>query len=90
MAAPSTGEGLTCSLRAILPLVNLFERRGLPTDAVLAKAGIDAAQLGDPDLRFPAADFLAAWTLAEQVSGDKALGLHAAEALDPTHTAMLA
>lgn len=90
MSAAHAGEGLRCSVRAIQPLVGFFQRRGLPLEALLAAAGIEAAQLTDVDRRFPAEGFLAAWALAQTLTGDDALGLHVAEALEPEHTTLIA
>ncbi|MGH0035307.1 MAG: AraC family transcriptional regulator [Myxococcota bacterium] len=90
MAAPQGTDGLTCSVRAISPLVRLFERRGRSTAPLLEAAGLESARVSDPDLRLPASGFLSAWAWAEEHSGDPHLGLHAAEAVDLDHTALLA
>jgi len=72
-----SGTVLTVSSRAML---TACERLGLDTDALLRAAGIRREAIEDPDARLEAAAASALWTRAYELSGDRVLSLHAAEA----------
>lgn len=61
-------------------LVDACRRLGIDTDALLARAGIEAAALDDADGRLPASRADALWREAFAAANDPFLALHAAEA----------
>lgn len=69
---------LSVASRAVLDAV---ARLGLDPDALLAAAGLERAQVYDPDARLPVAAADAVWRHALAAAGDPCLALHAAEAL---------
>lgn len=58
--------------------------RSLDAAAVLAEAGIDAAQLRDPNARLPATRISRLWQLAEERSGDPGFGIAVGMRWNPT------
>jgi AraC-like DNA-binding protein len=72
----------TCSIGSLLPIVDAL--RGLRVDVarVLASAGLDEAQLADPERRIRVVQSLAIWDAAYREAGDPALGLRVVERLD--------
>lgn len=52
---------------------------GVSRDELLARAGISAELVDDPDARIPVTDLLRLWTLAAELSNDPFFGLHAGE-----------
>lgn len=60
-------------------LVRACGRLGLAPEALLARAGLSAAALDDPEARIPAAAADALWQAAFHAADDPALALHAAE-----------
>lgn len=73
-----SGTVLATSCRA---LATVCDARGLPTDALLAAAGIARSTLADPDGRLPPAVLIAFWEAAYGRLSDPALALHVAESL---------
>ena len=69
---------LSVSSRA---LVEACARLGLDTDALLASAGLERAQVDNPDGRLPTAKVMTLWREAYERAGDPNLALHAVEAL---------
>lgn len=69
---------LSVATRAVLDACAAL---GLPTDEILAKAGISTALIGDADARIPAERADAVWVHAFALANDPNLALHAAEAL---------
>ncbi|HEY6106565.1 MAG TPA: AraC family transcriptional regulator ligand-binding domain-containing protein [Anaeromyxobacteraceae bacterium] len=61
-------------------LLESCRRLGLDAEALLRRAGVDAARLADPDARLPAEQADALWREAFAAAGDPCLALHAAEA----------
>ncbi len=61
-------------------LVESCRGLGLDTEALLRRAGVDAASIADPDARLPAGQSDALWREALAAAGDPFLALHAAEA----------
>jgi len=67
-----------------LALVHYLEKQSLlDRDRVETTLGLAIAQLEDPDLRIPAGCHYRLWELAEQLTGDPAVGLHAGQVIDP-------
>lgn len=71
---------LSVSTRALL---RACERLGLDAAALLAAAGLQRADVDDPDARIPADRFDRVWQEAYARAGDPELALHAAEAVPP-------
>lgn len=76
--APMDVSVLSITSRAML---EALERRGVPGDTLLAEAGLQRADLADPDARISAAAADRLWQAAYQHSADPALALHIATAL---------
>ena len=76
-------EKPTVSVLVLVPLLEAVRRAGVNTDVLLARAELRPEAIEDPDSRFPLASWVAAWRLACEMSGDPALGIHAAEDLEP-------
>ena len=53
--------------------------KGADADALLARAGIAAADLDDQDKRVPMANYIALMRAAQELSGDAAIALHYGE-----------
>ncbi|HLT12667.1 MAG TPA: AraC family transcriptional regulator [Marinobacter sp.] len=67
-----------------LALVHYLKTQGLLKRAFLEQeTGLDLDKLDDPDLRIPAETHYHLWELAEQLTGDPAVGLHAGQVIDP-------
>jgi AraC-like DNA-binding protein len=67
------------SARLIRPFVRLLRDRGAPIEAL----SLRGASLEDPDTRVPHRVAIALLELAERGTGDRAIGLHAAERIEP-------
>ena len=61
-------------------LIELAVSKGADRQALIARAGIDAASLDDLDRRVPFARYVALMRAAKALSGDEALALHYGEA----------
>jgi len=67
-----------------LALVHYLETRGLLDRVRVEQAtGLTLATLKDPDLRVPASAHYRLWELAEQLTADPGVGLHAGQVIDP-------
>lgn len=66
--------------RAVLPVVAGLEALRHPVARILAKAGIERAQLDDADAQVPQRVMSALWTHALTATKDDCLGIHLAEA----------
>ena len=58
--------------------------RGLDGDALFRRAGLDPAQLHDPNGRYPQSGMQKLWALATSTTGDACFGLEVAQAWHPT------
>ena len=68
-----------------LALVHYLETRGLLDRVRVEQAtGLTLATLKDPDLRVPASAHYRLWELAEQLTADPGVGLHAGQVIDPS------
>lgn len=66
------------SVRALQPVVAGMEALGHPVSRWLARAGIPAAALEDPDVRVTQGSMSELWRAALQATGDERLGMRAA------------
>lgn len=64
-------------------LVRTLQARGGDVDALLRRAGLDAAMLRDPNGRVPVRSMARLWALAVEQTGDPCLGLKAAAFIQP-------
>lgn len=64
-------------------LVRTLQARGGDVDALLRRAGLDAAMLRDPNGRVPVRSMARLWALAVEDTGDPCLGLKAAAFIQP-------
>jgi AraC-like DNA-binding protein len=78
-----TSVGPLLTTRAVRPLVSGLAALGQAPAPMLARAGIDAATLEDPEASVPMRKVLALVDDAVQVTGDENLGLHLAQAAEP-------
>jgi AraC-like DNA-binding protein len=90
MSNPNPGSSASCSIRTIIPAINLLRVEGLPIEAALEAAGIREADLQDPDIRISNASMMRAWDVSHQIVGNPAFGLRVAETMDPDITALFA
>ncbi|WP_165856218.1 AraC family transcriptional regulator [Marinobacter sp. JSM 1782161] len=67
----------------------LNTHEALDQPAVETLLGLSLTELASPDLRLPACTHYALWTLAEQATGDPAIGLHMGEIVDPDRMGLL-
>jgi len=69
-----------------LLLHGILAARGLDADALVRRAGIDPAVLGDPNKRVPDAAMIGLWRIAHEATGDELIGLEVGQRLHPTTT----
>lgn len=77
-AAPQVAASSTLALIHYLEARNLLNRQ-----QVEQATGLTLDTLKDPDLRIPASAHYQLWTLAERLTGDSGVGLHAGQVIDP-------
>ena len=81
-ADPATTPHVAAS--STLALVHYLEKRGLLDRARVEDiTGVRLEELDDPDLRIPASIHYQLWELAEQLTADPGVGLHAGQVIDP-------
>ncbi len=80
-AVPSSSP--TASVRALRPLSLGLGARGVSLAPALARAGIDAATMEDPDARIPAELMHGLWREAEELSGESTFGITTAGFIKP-------
>ncbi len=78
------------SILLLRALVEVAEQRGIPRDRFLAAAGYDSARLEDGDARISVEEYDRLASLAIEVTGDAALGLHMAELANATTYSLVA
>lgn len=71
----------TIAVRVVVALVEAVERMGIPRGQLVRAAGLEPAQLVDPDARLPRVDVYRLCERALDLTGDPALGLHCGERL---------
>jgi AraC-like DNA-binding protein len=81
--ARRSGARATCSVRIIQPFARYLARLGHDCQAWLAPYGLAPARLADRDARLPHAHAMALVRQAVALSGDPAIGLHAARCEEP-------
>lgn len=74
-------QGATVATTSSRALLAACERLGIDVAALLADAGLTAAQVADPDGRLPGAAVASLWQAALRHSGDPGLGLRVALAV---------
>jgi AraC-like DNA-binding protein len=72
----------TCSIGTLLPLTDTLRAFGVDVAPVLASAGLEPAQLADPEQRIRVAQAMRVWDAAYAAAGEPALGLRMVERLD--------
>ena len=75
---PQVAASSTLALVHYLDTLGLLDR-----SRVEALTGLSLEALEDPDLRIPASTHYQLWELAEQLTGDPGVGLHAGQVVDP-------
>jgi AraC-like DNA-binding protein len=70
-------------------LIDLAAAKGADQGALSRSAGIEAADLADPDRRIPLARYRALMLAAKEATGDPALALHFGEAFDITELSIV-
>ncbi|HYC56158.1 MAG TPA: AraC family transcriptional regulator [Candidatus Binatia bacterium] len=66
-----------------IAVARTLEARGVDSQRLFERAGMDTAVLADPNGRFSVEQMGRLWRLAVEVTGDPCLGLHAAEYVQP-------
>jgi len=64
-------------------LMSYLEKRGVNTAPIRSRAALEGVDLDHPGQRLPESVPREAWRLAAEVTGDEAIGIHAAEARTP-------
>jgi AraC-like DNA-binding protein len=67
-----------------LLIARALSAHGIDGDALFRRAGLDPAQLHDPNARYPVAAVQRLWALATAAVGDPGFGLEVAQAWHPT------
>jgi AraC-like DNA-binding protein len=70
-------------------LIHLAAEQGADRDALCRRAGIEPADLEDPDRRIPLARYRTLMLAAKEATGDPALALHFGEAFDITELSIV-
>ncbi|HVU01699.1 MAG TPA: AraC family transcriptional regulator [Polyangiaceae bacterium] len=76
-------SGATLSLRLVAPFVRAIAARRIDPGSLLTGVGISADQFGDPDNRISHETAMVLLARTVEVTGDDALGIHAAEHIRP-------
>jgi AraC-like DNA-binding protein len=71
------------SSRLILPIVTHLERTGHAPGELLRGAGLSLAEIASPGARVPHDRAMRFWELAVAATGDRQLGLHVAQQVEP-------
>jgi AraC-like DNA-binding protein len=79
---PGTMSGPTIAVGIARGLVEFAVSRGANRSALAERSGVDLEALRDPDIRIPYPDYVALMRAAKALTGDPALALHFAEAVD--------
>jgi AraC-like DNA-binding protein len=75
--------GIALSFRSVRPVLMYTSARGYDVNALLRAQGVDPILLHDPDARLPHTVAIRLWQAAAELTNDKDLGLHVAEAIQP-------
>src|ERR1700733_7604026 len=79
----NNGGGISLSFRSIRPVLLYTTARGYDVNALLRAQGVDPILLHDPEARLPHTAAIRLWQAAAELTNDKDLGLHVAEAIQP-------
>jgi AraC-like DNA-binding protein len=71
------------SCRLVVPIVTHLERTGHAPGEILQRAGLRLADLASPGSRIPHETAMRVWSLAVEATGDRLLGLHVAQQVEP-------
>jgi AraC-like DNA-binding protein len=71
------------SSRLIVPIVTYLERVGHAPVELLQRAGLSLAEITNPGARVPHQRAMRFWELATEATGDRQLGLHVAQQVEP-------
>lgn len=66
----------TTSAVAIIALFDILHDHGMTIDDIEKSTGIHRRTMDDPDARITMTQFLKLWEIAEDMTGDRAIGLH--------------
>ncbi len=83
MAVASSDTRATLSTRLVVPFLRAAVRAGVSLDDDLPELKLDRTDLTDPDVRVPHRLAIDLLEFAIERTGDEALGLHAAELVEP-------
>jgi AraC-like DNA-binding protein len=83
MTEPTVAAGLARGL------LELASRKGADRSVLLARAGLEAEDLADPDRRLPLSSYVALMRAAQELCEDPALALHFGEAFDMAELSIL-
>src|SRR6476660_8585864 len=83
MTEPTIAAGLARGL------FELAARKGASRSVLLARAGLEAEDLADPDHRLSLSSYVALMRAAKELCGDPALALHFGEAFDMAELSIL-
>jgi AraC-like DNA-binding protein len=81
--AAATGADLSCSVGVVPPFARALGRAGHDVDAWLRPHGLSRARLAERELRLPLRQTDALLREAVELSGEPALGIHAARCVEP-------
>jgi AraC-like DNA-binding protein len=83
MRGPAMRSGATVSGRTILPAIGRLRALGADVESLLREGAVPPSILDDAEVRLPHEVALGVWHRAVGLSGDDALGIHAAESVRP-------
>ncbi|MGJ8687718.1 MAG: AraC family transcriptional regulator [Spongiibacteraceae bacterium] len=87
--SPHTEESCYVTLGYIRPLLDYLQNQKITLDRPLEVLGIQAEQLQEADLRVADSRIVKLFSLAEELSQDSNIGLHAGMAMQSTHLGIL-
>ena len=71
------------SSRLVVPIVTYLERSGGDPGPLLREAGLSLAEIANPGARVPHERVMRFWELSVAATGDRQLGLHVAQQVEP-------
>src|SRR5262245_11807050 len=83
MAEARRDRRASMSSRLIVPIVTHLERTGNAPAEILQRAGLRLGDLTSPGSRVPHETAMRFWALAVEATGDRQLGLHVAQQVEP-------
>lgn len=79
----NTSGDVTSSVLVIQPLLRAVAKAGVNLDEMLAAVGLQRETVQDRDGKISVDSMVELWRIASQMTGDPALSIHAAEAIEP-------